>query len=196
MTSIVNRTWLVVGLGNPGPQYEDTRHNTGFMVIDRLSEIYGINLGRVKFNALAGKGKIVSVPVILAKPQAFMNNSGSPVQQLSAWYRIDPANILVIHDDIDLEFGRIKIKFNGGHGGHNGLKSIIKALATCGFPRIRIGIGRPPAMMTVTDFVLSGFTTEQKDKIDAAIATAAEAVETILLEGVPAGMNKFNRKEL
>ena len=186
--------WLVAGLGNPGREYAKTRHNVGFMVLDRLAEKNGIGLTQNKFKNKFGVGDIQEAKVILAKPQAFMNLSGPPVHQLSSYFNITPEHILVIHDDIDLVFGQIKIKTKGGHGGHNGIKSIINALGCGDFPRIRIGIGRPETKDDVTDHVLGKFSSEEIELIQAILKKVEDAAMMILTRGVTQGMNNFNKK--
>jgi len=186
------RTRLVVGLGNPGDAYIKTRHNAGFLVIDALAGRYGIEVGRRKFDALFGRGVVNGVDVILAKPIAFMNRSVPPVQNIVNYFRIFYEDILVVHDDIDLDFGRLKIKQKGGHGGHKGVKSIMDALGRGNFARLRIGIGRPEMDRSVTDHVLGGFSTDETRMLDRIITAAREAVVTVLCKGTKAGMNRFN----
>lgn len=186
---------LIAGLGNPGAEYALTRHNAGFMVVEKLALDFDIALGKSKFNALYGTGRLAAAEVVLAKPMAYMNRSGPPVQQLAAYYRIPSQDVLVVHDDIDLVFGRIKIKAKGGHGGHNGIKSLKAAFGGGDFVRLRIGIGRSESGRAVTDHVLSRFAAEEAAVLEETIARAAEAVVTILKDGVQAGMNSFNRKQ-
>ncbi|MBL0731853.1 MAG: aminoacyl-tRNA hydrolase [Desulfosarcina sp.] len=183
---------LLVGLGNPGGQYKKTRHNAGFMLIDDIADTFSIALNKKKFDAEFGRGYIEEVEVILAKPQAFMNRSGPPVQKLAAYFNISIQDILVIHDDIDLNLGRIKIKQKGGGGGHNGIKSLINALNSGDFPRIRIGTGRPDEYMEVIGHVLGKFTNKESEIIERTIFRAKEAVVTILSDGIKEGMNRFN----
>jgi peptidyl-tRNA hydrolase, PTH1 family len=137
------RRWLVVGLGNPGPQYGDTRHNIGFRVVDRLAQEFAITVDRRKFDTLFGRGRVEAVEVALAKPLAYMNRSGPPVRQLSDFFKISTREILIIHDDIDLAFGRLKLKEKGGHGGHNGLRSVIDALGGGSSPACALASGAP-----------------------------------------------------
>ena len=183
---------LLVGLGNPGEQYKKTRHNAGFMLIDDIADTFSIALNKKKFDAEFGRGYIDDVEVILAKPQAFMNRSGPPVQKLAAYFNISIQDILVIHDDIDLNLGRIKIKQKGGGGGHNGIKSLINALSSGDFPRLRIGTGRPDEYMEVIGHVLGKFTNKESEIIERTIFRAKEAVVTILCDGIKEGMNRFN----
>jgi len=184
---------LVIGLGNPGKEYSMTRHNAGFMVVDKLADAYRISMDKNKFDLIYGKGKIQGNDVMLAKPQAFMNLSGPPVQKLAGFYRISCEDMLIIHDDIDLAFGRIKIKEKGGDGGHKGIRSIKDAFGGGNFTRLRIGIGRSEAGADVVDHVLGRFNPEEKALLDKIIATAVDAALTILCEGAKEGMNRFNR---
>ncbi|WDN90553.1 peptidyl-tRNA hydrolase, PTH1 family [Desulfosarcina sp. BuS5] len=183
---------LVIGLGNPGEQYRKTRHNAGFMVIDAISNTFAIALDKKKFDAEFGRGSIEGVEVILVKPQSFMNRSGPPVQKLAAYFKISTQDILVIHDDIDLNLGRLKIKEKGGGGGHNGIKSLINALNGVNFSRLRIGIGRPNEHMGIIDHVLGRFTSGESEVMELTIARAKEAVVEILCNGIKEGMNRFN----
>jgi len=190
------RTHLIVGLGNPGFQYEHTRHNAGFMVVDKLSGDFGISLNRNKFDVRYGRGAIEDHEVMLAKPMAFMNRSGWPVQKLAAYFKINSKDLMIVHDDIDLAFGRLKIKEKGGHGGHKGLQSIINAVGADEFVRLRIGIGRSEAGGSVSDHVLGSFFGDESKQLDSVLIWARDAVVTILTEGSKVGMNRFNKKEL
>ena len=184
--------WFIVGLGNPGQEYAQTRHNIGFMVIDRLAEKYGVSVSRRKFQNHFGKGQIHSVDVILAKPMAYMNRSGPPVRQLASYFDLTAERMLIIHDDIDIETGRIKIKSKGGHGGHNGLKSLIEAFGTNDFPRLRIGIGRPEGEIDVTGHVLGKIPPDERRILESILQTAEDAVMTIIDKGILESMNQFN----
>ena len=184
---------LIVGLGNPGSQYAMTRHNVGFMLVDELADSHSVSLDKSKFDAIFGKGKIEGRDVVLAKPQAYMNRSGPPVQKLSNFFRISCENMLIVHDDIDLAFGRIKIKEKGGEGGHKGVRSLIEAFGGGDFVRIRIGVGRSEAGSDVVGHVLGRFDADEKQRMDKIIAVAKEAVVTILCKGAKEGMNRFNR---
>lgn len=192
----------MVGLGNPGKTYEETRHNAGFMVVDEVADFYSIPFQKRKMfsDVLFGRGFIKDVDVILSKPQAFMNRSGLPTLRLAHYFRISSEDMLVIHDDIDLPFGRLKIKEKGGHGGHKGIKSLIEAFGRRDFSRLRIGIGRgglaSEGETDVTDHVLSRFYTEEKKNLPHVVARAREAVFTILCEGIQEGMNRFNNKRI
>ena len=186
---------LVVGLGNPGREYGKTRHNAGFMAIDNIAEAFSISLDKRKFNTVFGKGLIEGVDVILAKPMAFMNKSGPPVQNLAGYFKILYRDMLVIHDDIDLDFGRIKIIEKGGHGGHNGVRSLMDAFGESDFPRIRIGIGRSGGGADVTGHVLGKYSAGEAKVLDKVITGVRDAVVTILCKGIKDGMNRFNNKK-
>jgi PTH1 family peptidyl-tRNA hydrolase len=186
--------WMLVGLGNPGRKYAPTRHNIGFMVIDRIAETSRIPMTQNKFESLIGLGEIEEKKVILAKPQAFMNLSGHPVLRLSNYFGVTYEHMLVIHDDIDLLFGQIKIKAKGGHGGHNGIRSIMDAFGCGDFPRIRIGIGRPGAQVDVTDHVLGKFFPEEIQEVQPVLRNASDAAILIINKGITQGMNLFNKK--
>ncbi|MGD9003706.1 MAG: aminoacyl-tRNA hydrolase [Desulfobacterales bacterium] len=190
------RMRLIVGLGNPGAQYENTRHNVGFMVADKLAGEFGISVTKNKFEVRYGSGTIGDQAVMLAKPMAFMNRSGWPVQKLAAYFKINSKDVIVIHDDIDLAFGRFKIKEKGGHGGHKGLKSIIQAVGQDAFVRLRIGVGRSETGNSVSDHVLGPFDNKESKLLDAIINRARDAVVTILTEGTKVGMNQYNTKDL
>jgi PTH1 family peptidyl-tRNA hydrolase len=185
--------YLVAGLGNPGRQYEKTRHNVGFMIIDKLAEKNDIPIGRLKFNASFNRGCIAGREVVLAKPQAFMNRSGPPLYALAGFFKIPPAAMIVIHDDIDLAFDRLKIKEKGGDGGHKGIRSIIQAFGDDQFIRLRVGVGRPSPDSDAAEYVLNGFSSDEKAVLGSTIEKACDAVETILTEGIIEGMNRFNR---
>ncbi len=186
----------MVGLGNPGRIYSGTRHNAGFMVIDEVAKAFSIEIIKRKFNTLFGSGSIDGVETVLARPMNFMNRSGPPVQQTARYFRIPCEDILVIHDDIDLEFGRLKIKEKGGDGGHKGVRSIIDAFGGGDFARLRIGVGRPDAGNGAADYVLDSFAFEEKKVLSRIIASAKDAVVTILCKGTKEGMNRFNNKKI
>jgi PTH1 family peptidyl-tRNA hydrolase len=185
---------MIVGLGNPGRTYARSRHNTGFMAVDRVAQSYAIRFDQRKFKTVFGRGRIAGTPVILAKPMDFMNRSGPPVRSLAGYFGVSSKDILVIHDDIDLAFGRLKIKEKGGHGGHNGLRSLITAFGGGNFPRLRIGIGRPPHSGPVTDHVLDRYSSEELPLLDAIMTRTCDAVAVILTHGLTEGMNRFNDK--
>ena len=188
--------YLIAGLGNPGKQYEATRHNMGFDTVDCLVEKHNIPQGGVKFNAMYGKGIIGGEKAILMKPLSYMNLSGGPIQEMSGYFKIDPeTELIVIYDDIDLEPGQLRIRKKGSAGGHNGIKDIIRRLGTEKFIRIRVGVGAKPKDWDLADFVLGHFSDSDRKLVDEGINDAAEAVEMILSEGVDAAMNKYNRKK-
>ncbi|MBW2570408.1 MAG: aminoacyl-tRNA hydrolase, partial [Deltaproteobacteria bacterium] len=187
---------LVVGLGNPGDAYVKTRHNAGFMVLDEVAKSFSISIEKRKFDALFGRGLIEDCDVILAKPMAFMNLSGIPVQKILNYFKIPFEDMLVIHDDIDLAFGRLQIKENGGHGGHKGLKSIIKTVGGNNFVRLRIGIGRSEEKIDVANYVLSKFSTNEKKLLDTITKRARDAVVATTCKGAKKAMNIFNDKKL
>ena len=185
---------VVAGLGNPGDKYRGTRHNVGFFVIDALSSEYAIPLDRQKFDAFYGRGSVKGREVILVKPQSYMNRSGIPLGRLMAYFGIEHRNMLVIHDDIDLVYGRIKIKAKGGHGGHNGVRSIIDTLGDGNFTRLRVGIGRSENESNVTGHVLGRFRPDEIQQLEQIVARSRDAAVTILCEGTREGMNRFNER--
>lgn len=186
-------TAVVVGLGNPGPQYEKTRHNVGFMVADVLA-------GRVggKFSAHKRSGaeivqtRLVGRQVILAKPRSYMNLSGGAVSGLARFFSVEPENIVVIHDELDLDFGTVRLKQGGGEGGHNGLRSISQSLGTKDYLRTRVGIGRPPGRQDPADYVLKPFSTVERKELDLVCEEAADAVELVLQLGLDAAQNRLH----
>lgn len=184
--------WLIVGLGNPGEQYQFTRHNVGFLAVDQLGKAHEIAPSRMEKRALVGYGSISNVPVALVKPQTFMNLSGESVAPMMRGHQLDPEHVLVITDDLDLPLGRIRIRREGSPGGHNGLKSLVHHLDTEEFPRIRIGIGRPARGTTVVDHVLSDFDRTETETIHDAIERAREAAEVIISSGLDEAMRRFN----
>src|SRR6056297_2519110 len=184
--------WLIAGLGNPGRKYSRSRHNAGFMALDRIAQNWRIRMGRRKFDAEFGTGKIDGADAVLVKPMTYMNRSGLPISRAAAFFQIPLDHVLVIHDDIDIGYGHIKIKKKGGHGGHNGLRSIIDAVGSGDFPRVRIGIGRPEGPMDISDYVLGNFTAKEWREFEPIPDKAADAVKTILRHGVNEGMNRFN----
>ena len=185
--------WLIVGLGNPGEKYENTRHNVGFQVIDELAERQGKPVQRLKFKALTGLLTISGEKVLVMKPVTYMNLSGEAVRPAADFYKLPPERILVISDDVALAAGRLRIRSKGSAGGHNGLKSIIQHLGTDQFPRIRVGVGeKPHPDYDLADWVLGRPQGEDKKAIDGAVKRAADAVECILSQGLERGMGKFN----
>ncbi|MGP0628796.1 aminoacyl-tRNA hydrolase [Nitrospina sp. 32_T5] len=174
--------YLILGLGNPGPQYELTRHNVGFMVVDNLAEKHRIPLNQHKHRSLYGQGKIEGRPVVIAKPMTYMNESGRAAQALLNAWNIPPERMVVVHDDIDLVLGKIKRKFQGGDAGQKGVLSCIERLATDRFGRIRVGIGRPDNKHEIVDYVLSPFSEGEMEPLNHMIEEAVERVEAILTE--------------
>jgi peptidyl-tRNA hydrolase, PTH1 family len=187
---------LVVGLGNPGETYSKTRHNAGFMVVDKVSDAFSIALEKQKFDTRFGIGSVDGVRIVLAKPMAYMNRSGPQVQNIAGYFRILCEDMLVVHDDIDLAFGRLKIKEKGGDGGHKGVRSIIDAFGRGDFTRLRIGVGRPDAKNDAADYVLGKFTLEERKVLSQIITAAKDAIVTILCKGTKEGMNRFNDKRI
>lgn len=186
---------LVVGLGNPGSKYEATRHNVGFMVVDRLAETAGVNRWEKRFKALIGRGRLSGEDVLFAKPQTYMNLSGESVGPMLGFYKLKTSDVVVVHDELDLPVGSLKLKKAGGHGGHNGLRNLKLHLPDDGFTRVRIGIGRPPPRWDPSDYVLSRFAPDELTAMAQAILDATDAVETILKDGVSKAMNFYNRTD-
>jgi len=190
------RLRLVVGLGNPGDAYLKTRHNAGFMVVDEVAEAFSIPLVKRKFDTIFGRGSIDGVEVILIKPMAFMNLSGPPVLKIANYFKILCEDMLAIHDDIDLAFGRLKINEKGGDGGHKGVRSLMDAFGGGDFVRLRVGVGRPEARISAADYVLNGFSAKEIEVLDQITTKARDAVVTILCKGTKEGMNRFNNKRI
>jgi PTH1 family peptidyl-tRNA hydrolase len=188
------QVFLIVGLGNPGKEYDKTRHNVGYDVVDRLSEVNRIKVDRIKFKALTGEGTIAGKRVILMKPLTYMNNSGIAVREAMEYYKLNIEELLVIVDDIDIEFGSTRIRKKGSAGSHNGMKSLILHLKRDDFTRIKLGIGRKPPEWDLADFVLSRFSQEERKEVDKMVIKAAEAIGSILEYGIDTAMNSFNIK--
>ena len=185
--------WLLVCLGNPGDQYENTRHNAGFMVADELAERHNIPVQRLKFRALTNTVTIGDRKVLLMKPVTYMNLSGEAVHEAAAFYKIPPEHILVVSDEVALAPGKLRVRRSGSAGGHNGLKNIIAHLGTDQFPRIRVGVGQKPHPdYDMADWVLGKFQGEDKKAVEAAVKRAADAAECLIREGVDKAMNKYN----
>ncbi len=184
---------LVVGLGNPGPRYRGTRHNLGRAAVERLAAEVGVRL-RDDGWARAGRARLGQATVLLAVPETYMNESGVAVRDLLRRRRRGPADLLVVYDDLDLPFGTLRLRPGNGAGGHNGIRSIIDHLGTGAFPRVRIGIGRPPRGIDPVDYVLARFAPEERATAEDAVARAAEAVVTVVREGLETAMNRFNRR--
>lgn len=184
--------FLVVGLGNPGTDYDYTRHNAGFMVIDYIAKVFGVKLNKSKFKSLYNKVKIGKDDVIFLKPQTYINSSGEAVRECMQFYKIPVENLVVIFDDVSLDVGTIRIKRNGSSGGHNGIKSIINLIGTDDFKRIKIGVGSKPDHWDLPDWVLSRFSTKELDSVVACSEKALFAVDLIVKGKIDQAMNKFN----
>lgn len=182
--------FLIVGLGNPGKEYEKTRHNVGFDAVDIIAKEYNIDINRIKFKGVYGDGKIGDEKVMLLKPATYMNLSGESVLEVAQFYKIPSENIIIIYDDISLEVGRMRIRRKGSAGGHNGIKSIIQNLSSDEFPRIKVGVGEPK--VDLVKHVLGRFMDEDRDKIEEVFKAVTKAVECIVNNGVDTAMNQFN----
>ena len=191
---MVDGRWLIAGLGNPGPQYAGNRHNVGFLCCDEVAADAGISFKRDRSRALAGTGSLAGIPVVLAKPITFMNVSGSAVAGLRNFYKIPPDHIVVIHDELDLPFGSIRLKLGGGDNGHNGLRSITSSLGTKDYYRVRIGIGRPPGRMDPADYVLRDFSAAERSDLPEILGRAADATRTLLADGLDAAQREFHTR--
>jgi PTH1 family peptidyl-tRNA hydrolase len=185
--------WLVVGLGNPGEEYARTRHNIGFQCVKHLADRHGLQFTSKRAQARLAEGTIGGQRVVLARPFTFMNLSGRAVVGLRSWYKLDPAQeLLVIYDDLDLPFGKLRLRQRGSAGTHNGMKSIVGLLGTQDFPRLRVGIGSPPPRWDTKSYVLGRFSKEEEEQLPALCDTVADAVEHVLREGFVAAMNRYN----
>ena len=191
-----NSTWLVVGLGNPGPDYAANRHNVGQMVLDILADRVSATFKSHKANASVAEGRLGfgGPKVILAKPGTYMNNSGGPVAGLMKFYDVDVQHVIVVHDELDIDAGAVRVKQAGGHAGHNGLRDIIAAADSNDFVRVRVGIGRPPGRMDAADFVLKNFSGDERKELPLLLALSADAVEEIVTKGALEAMNAVNAK--
>lgn len=185
-------TFLIIGLGNYGREYRLNRHNVGFMVIDKLCQISTINLSRIQLKALVGSGDFAGNKIILAKPQTYMNLSGLAVASLVRFYKVPLENLLIIHDDLDLSLGTIRLRPTGGSAGQKGMVSIIEKLGTQDFPRLRIGIGRPPGRMEAADYVLQNFPASDQELLSLTINRATEMVKSFICDGLQQAMNQYN----
>jgi len=183
---------LVVGLGNPGQKYADTRHNVGFAVVERLAARAGERFKAHRGLADVATGWLANTRVVLAKPRSYMNVSGGPVASVLRYYGVEPAAMIVVHDDLDLVFGTIRVKLGGGEGGHNGLRSISQSLGTRDYLRARFGIGRPPGRMDPADYVLRRFSSAEHTEVELAVELCADAVEALLTDGLDAAQNRFH----
>jgi peptidyl-tRNA hydrolase, PTH1 family len=189
---MADERWLIIGLGNPGPEYAGNRHNAGRMVAELLAARMGSSFRRHRSRADIAEGTLAGVPVTVGIARSYMNLSGGPVAALSDFYKIPPSRIVVIHDELDVPFGEIRLKFGGGTGGHNGLRSVSAALGTRDFFRVRFGIGRPPGRMDPARFVLRDFTAAERKELPLLIERAADAAEALLREGLEPAQNMFH----
>jgi PTH1 family peptidyl-tRNA hydrolase len=185
---------LVVGLGNPGPEYQDNRHNLGFKVVDELSARARGAAPRAKFGAELGEVTIAGERVLLCKPMEYMNVSGQAVARVAGFWKVPVAEVIVVHDELDLPFGRLKLGAGGGHGGHNGIRSLLADLGDASFARVRVGVGRPTPGNDPANYLLSNFSRAEAKELPELIGAAADAVQAILTGGLTAAMNKFNGK--
>jgi peptidyl-tRNA hydrolase, PTH1 family len=189
---MAEQRWLIAGLGNPGQQYAANRHNAGFMVADELAARIGAGFKRHRSRAHIVDGRLGGVPVTLAKPMTYMNLSGGPVAALCGFYKIPPDRLVVVHDELDIPFGAIRLKLGGGDNGHNGLRAVTAALGTRDYYRARLGIGRPPGRMDPADFVLHDFSAQERTLLPELIASCADAVTALLADGLAAAQNRFH----
>jgi PTH1 family peptidyl-tRNA hydrolase len=190
---VADDVWLVVGLGNPGPSYARTRHNIGHLVADELAARVGGGWKQQKqAKAEVIETRISGIRTILAKPRSYMNESGGPVSGLLKFFKLEPASLVVIHDELDLDFGTLRAKFGGGDNGHNGLKSLRKSLGTGEYYRLRFGVGRPPGRQNPADFVLNEFSSTERKDLPFAVDRSADAVESLLTDGLEATQGKYN----
>ena len=187
--------YIIAGLGNPGRQYENTRHNAGFMALDALADQLGVAVEEREHKALCGKGVIGGERVLLLKPQTFMNLSGESIRAAADFYKVEPEHIMVIYDDISLNPGQLRIRKKGSAGGHNGIKSIIACLGTQEFPRIKVGGGAKPDRMDLADYVLGRFSQVEGRIMEDAAKEAGQAAQSIILDGMEAAMNRYNAKK-
>jgi PTH1 family peptidyl-tRNA hydrolase len=190
-----NPPFIIVGLGNPGPEYKHNRHNVGFMVADELAKTLGVTFGRMQANALVADGRRAEQRLVLAKPRTFMNRSGSAVGGLLRFYKAPPERLLVIYDDADLPFESLRLRPDGGSAGQKGMKSIIENLGSEAFPRLRVGIGRPKGRMRTPDHVLQDFSRGEQEALDFTLRRAAEAALAFVDDGLVAAMNRYNPQD-
>jgi len=186
---------LIVGLGNPGPKYLWTRHNAGFIVLDRFASLNGIAVSKKNFAGLYGEGNLQGNRLLLLKPQTFMNLSGRSVAEALRFHKLTPADLVIIHDDLDIPFGQIKLKEGGGHGGHNGLRSLHQELGTSDYTRLRVGIGRP-GRGDMADYVLNNFAKGEMDSLPQLVDGIVDGLEMYLREGLPKTMSLYNNRDL
>jgi PTH1 family peptidyl-tRNA hydrolase len=185
--------WLVVGLGNPGPQYAANRHNAGFMVVDVLASRMGARFKAHKHRADAVEGRLGATRTILIKPKTYMNESGGPVAALRNFFDVPIAQVIVVHDELDLEAGVVRVKLGGGDNGHNGLRSVTKSLGSKDYLRVRLGVGRPPGQMDPADYVLRDVPAGQREELRLQVEVAADAVESLVSRGLEATQNYFHQ---
>jgi PTH1 family peptidyl-tRNA hydrolase len=185
--------YLIAGLGNPGPRYADNRHNVGFRCLERLAQAHSLAFDRRQSRAHVALGAVGGMRAVLAKPRTFMNESGRAVAPLAHFYKVPSELLMVVYDDLDLPLGAVRLRPGGGSGGHKGMRSIIEHLGTQDFPRLRIGIGRPPGRMDPADYVLQDFSTEEEPVLEETLGWAVAAVELWMEEGIEAAMNQYNR---
>lgn len=198
-TELTTGTWLVVGLGNPGPTYAGNRHNVGAMVLDVLGDRVGGSFKRHKARAAVLEGRLGVLPggrlgprVVLAKPSSYMNESGGPVAGLAQFYGVPPEQVVVVHDELDIPFGDLRLKLGGGEGGHNGLRSVSRSLGTRDYLRVRVGVGRPPGRMDAADYVLRDFSGAERKELGVLLEEAADAVELLLMQGLLAAQQQVH----
>lgn len=182
----------IIGLGNPGKDYQRTRHNVGFMVVDEIAKNLNVNLTKIKFKSVYGDINYKGEKLLLVKPQTYMNNSGEAVRELMYYYKLAPEDIIVIYDDVDIEFGGIRIRMKGSSGSHNGMKSIVSQIKSEQFPRIRIGVGKKHEAQDLSNFVLSAFSKAELDEVEIAVKNAGEAALTFVSKGIDIAMNAYN----
>lgn len=187
--------FMLVGLGNPGRDYRETRHNIGFKTIDAYAALYGIKLNKVQNKAITGSGRVADARVILVKPQTYMNLSGQAVASLVRYYKIPLEHLIVVHDDVDLPFTTIRMRPGGGSAGQKGIASIIKMVGTQDFARLRMGIGRPPGQMDAADYVLQTFSRSETDQLPAFLQRSVEALDCYITDGLETAMNRFNSSD-
>ena len=196
VSDAVSESFMLVGLGNPGRDYRETRHNIGFMTIDTFAAKHEIKLNKVQIKAITGSGRIADFRVILVKPQTFMNLSGQAVSSLARYYKIPLEHLIVAHDDVDLPFNTIRMRPAGGSAGQKGIDSIIKLLGTQQFARLRMGIGRPPGQMDAAGYVLQPFSRSEQEELRSYLERAVDALDCFMSEGLEAAMNRFNGSDL
>jgi PTH1 family peptidyl-tRNA hydrolase len=185
---------LVLGLGNPGTKYANTRHNAGFLVVDRLAQRAGVPVDQRQLGAEVGRATVGGAPAVLAKPQSYMNLSGQPAVSLRGYYKVPEEQVVVVHDDLDIPFGDVRVKKGGGHGGHNGLRDLHAKLGSGEFVRVRFGVSRPPPETNTADYVLAPWSAEESERLVDLVDRAADAVESVVRDGVVQAMNQFNTR--